>query len=167
MKVVGQDANIIIDLEVSGLLETWLELPTETHTTDFIVQQLVVGQHHEALSQVRRGAIVEHRSSAEDLEAIDQLFQISGSGPDINDCSVLYLAEKLDAILLTGDSALKKECRSRAVEVHGTIWILEKLVEECAVTRQEAAAKLERFLNLGRFLPRAVCWQRIEGWRKQ
>ena len=164
VKVVVKDANIIIDLEQAGVLEIWLSMPVETHTTDFIVRQLSAGKHEAALSQVRSGNIREYRCSAEDLESIDELFQTFGGGPDVNDCSVLFLAGKLDAVLLTGDRALRRESEVRRVEVHGTIWIFDQMIEAGKIDPVDAARKLQDLLDSGRFLPQEICQKRIQMW---
>lgn len=44
-RVAVQDATILIDLEMTGLFDLWLQLGIETHTTDFITRQLEKGVH--------------------------------------------------------------------------------------------------------------------------
>ena len=40
MKVVISDTNIFIDLLNADLLDTFLKLPLEVHTTDFVINEL-------------------------------------------------------------------------------------------------------------------------------
>ncbi len=149
MRVAVQDANILIDLELAEILDSWLELGIETHTTDFIVRQLEAGKHREALARIRKGAIQSHALDAAEMAEMIALFQELSGGPDLNDCSVLFLAQKLGALLLTGDKPLRIEAERRRIEVHGTLWILDQLVAESVIAPTNAAASLRGLLDTG------------------
>lgn len=164
MRVAVQDANILIDLELAGLLDSWLALGIETHTTDFIVRQLKTGGHREALARIRKGGIQRHALGAAEMAEMVGLFQELSGGPDLNDCSVLFLARKLDALLLTGDKPLRIEAERRRIEVHGTLWILDQLVAEAVISPENAAARLRGLLDTGRFLPLRESEKRIRMW---
>ena len=163
MKIAVQDANILIDLELSGLLGAWFQLDIETHTTDLIINQ--VGKHEEILANVASGRLIVHEFSA---ERIEEVIALTNSYPsiDIEDGSIYLLAKELDAFLLTGDKPLRKLAIVRCVEVHGTLWIFERLIERKVITRSAAAEKLKQLLNLDRYLPRAECTQRLKAWEQ-
>ena len=156
----------MIDLEMAGLLDLWFQLGHETHTTDQIRRQLEEGGHEGALTYIRTEVIIERRFSGDELFAIGELMNSCRSGPDFNDCSILFLALELEACLLTGDGALRKESEERAVEVRGTIWIFDQLIETGLLLPKVAADKLQGLLDRGRFLPVEISKQRIEDWRK-
>ena len=164
MRVAVQDANILIDLELANLLDSWLSLGVETHTTDLIVRQLVAGDHREALARIQSGHIRSHTLDASEMTEMVDLFMRLSGGPDLNDCSVLYLARKLEATLLTGDRPLRIEAERLQVEVHGTLWILDRVVEAAAISPAFAAARLRGLLDAGRFLPLRECEIRIRRW---
>lgn len=67
MKVTVKDANVLIDLEIAGLLDLWFQLGHQTITTDLVVGQLKGGGHKEALSHVSTGNIKVHKCSGEFL----------------------------------------------------------------------------------------------------
>jgi predicted nucleic acid-binding protein len=94
------------------------------------------------------------------------LFQQLSGGPDLNDCSVLFLARKLDALLLAGDKPLRIEAERRRIEVHGTLWILDQLVAEDVISTKNAAARLRGLLDAGRFLPLGESEKRIRLWER-
>lgn len=165
MRVTVQDANILIDLELAELLDPWLELGIETHTTDFIVHQLLRGNHLEALSRIRENRIQTHSLDATEMLEMMALYATFSSGPDLNDCSALYLARKLDALLLTGDKPLRLEAERRGVEVHGTLWIMDMLVSHDILSPGETASRLRRLLAAARFLPARECEIRLHRWR--
>ncbi len=173
MRIAVQDANILIDLELAGLLDLWLQLGIETHTTDLITQELRDGNHQQAISYIQNGKIIETVLSFEDLVEvvrIQEAFQPRGAS--VKDASVLYLSIQKKATLLTGDKALRLQAESvHCIEVHGTLWILEKLIEGNLIDSAIAASKLEYLIGLKgrkrRFLPEKQSKERISRWRKE
>ena len=120
MKIAVQDANVLIDLELAGLFDLWFQLGIETHTTD-----LMAG-HVQALAYFKSGEVREHGLSFEELNQVSELEREVGSKAKFNDCSVLFLAVKLDAMLISGDKALRIAGKARQLEVHGTLWIMDQ-----------------------------------------
>jgi predicted nucleic acid-binding protein len=78
---------------------------------------------------------------------------------------VLVLSQTLRGILLTGDSNLRYCGEQSGVEVRGTLWIFDQLVEEKLLPRREAARLLEKLVREGRRFPSEACEQRIQLWR--
>ncbi len=164
-KVAVQDANILIDLELAGLFDLWFKTGIETHTTDLIRGELEKGRHEQALGYFKSKHIREHHLDAAELAAIATLEKEVGNKASFNDCSVLYLARKIDAMMLSGDKALRNAGKAREIEVHGTIWIFDILIEKGLLSQKVAATKLERLINKDRHLPSAECSQRLNRWR--
>ena len=164
-RVAVQDANILIDLERAQLLDVWFQLGIETHTTAFITRELRRGNHHVVLSYVAAGQIISHDLEAGEVAAMVTLQRTIGAGLSLNDCSVLYLAERMGALLLTGDGALREAGRLQRVPVHGTLWIMDQLVAMGLIGTAIAATKLEALVSDGRRLPKDACTERIERWR--
>jgi hypothetical protein len=96
---------------------------------------------------------------------VSELEREIGSKAKFNDCSVLFLALKLDAILLSGDKPLRKAGKEKKIEVHGTLWIFDQLVELKLLPPGIAAAKLEHLRGLDRFFPEAECHVRLKRWQ--
>jgi predicted nucleic acid-binding protein len=167
MKIAVKDANVLIDLEIAGLLDLWFQLGHQTLTTDLVVGQLKVGQHKEILSHVSNGNINVHKCSGEFLvRAFDLMTQI-GYGPDIADCSVLLLAIDSGAMLLSGDKPLRKGAVKHEVEVHGTLWILDQLIAANLLSRLTAVAKLEHLIEQDSYYPPNECQHRLRKWRSE
>lgn len=164
MKVAIQDANILIDLETAGLFDLWLQVGIETHTSDLVRWELDRGNHVQALSYLDSGAIHCHALDEDELAAVEGLHAEVGGGVSLVDCSVIYLAERLGAMLLSGDKALVRMARDRQVEGHGTLWLFDLLVNRSVLMPRLAAAKLKHLLASGRFLPKPECEARITRW---
>ncbi len=141
MKIAVQDANVLIDLELAGLFTLWFELGIETHTTSFIRQELEDGGHALTLAHFAAGQVQEHGLSFDELVEVSELEREVGSKAKFNDCSVLFLAVKLDAMLISGDKALRKAGADRGIEVHGTLWIFDQLVDSGIMPGNMAAAR--------------------------
>ncbi len=167
MKVAVKDANVLIDLEIAGLLDLWFQLGHQTITTDLVIGQLKTGRHREALSHVSNRNIEVHKCSGEFLTRAFELMTQIGSGPDIADCSVLLLAIDLDAMLLTGDKPLRKVATKRQVETHGTLWILDQLVTAKLLNKPTAAAKLDHLIEQDSHYPMNECQSRLRKWRSK
>jgi hypothetical protein len=165
MRIAVQDANVLIDLELAGLFDLWFQTGIETHTTDFIRAELKKGGHVQALAYFASGQVREHRLTFEEITAVSELEREIGSKAKFNDCSVLFLALKLDAMLLSGDKPLRKAGNERLIEVHGTLWIFDQLVEQKLLPPGIAAAKLEHLRSLDRFFPEAECHSRLKKWQ--
>lgn len=75
------------------------------------------------------------------------------------------LAIALNALLLTGDKELRLLAEARQVEVHGTLWIFDRLVEKRLLKPKDAADKLECLLTQDRYLPEMACGERIKRWQ--
>jgi predicted nucleic acid-binding protein len=167
MKIAVKDANILIDLELMGLIDLWLQLPFQTMTTSFVVQELRKGGHQQALGYIRTEAIREVPLDLFDLAGEIELHR--GSGLSDSDVSVLFLAQQESALLLSGDGLLRETAYIQKIEVHGTIWILDQLVAADVLVKNIAAEKLSYLVSLEgekkRYLPKGICSKRIEKWR--
>ncbi len=69
------------------------------------------------------------------------------------------------SLLLTGDEALRKAASQEGVEVHGTLWLLDAMVEGGAISEAEGYRSLELMRNAGRRLPKKEVSIRIAAWR--
>ena len=166
MKIAVKDANVLIDLEIAGLLDLWFQLGHQTVTTDLVVGQLA-DRHREALSHVSNGNIGVRKCSGEFLARAFELMRQIGPGPDIADCSALLLAIDTGAMLLSGDKPLRRGADARQVEVHGTLWILDQLIDAKLLSKPTAAAKLEHLIEQDSYYPKAECQKRLAEWRSK
>ena len=172
MRLAVKDANVFIDLESMGLLDLWFQLGIETITSSFVVMELEDGDHQNALACIRAGQAIEAVISQHEMEkAFEELrSECVSSGLSITDISVMYLAIREDAILLSGDKQLRTFAKVRSVEIHGTLWIMDRLVEAGLLAKRVAAQRLENLLlrtgGNQRYLPKGECHTRITRWLK-
>jgi hypothetical protein len=167
--IVVKDANVLIDLEVMGLLDLWFQLDYTTLTTSFIVTELEIGNHYTCLAYVRTGSLRRVKFELDEMEEVEALYQQEQPhGISFADASVLYLAERENACLLSGDKALRALCAQRQLTFHGTFWIMERLIESGVLCPRVAASKLKYLFTLTgeqkRFLPQKQGHSLIIKW---
>ena len=78
--------------------------------------------------------------------------------PSRQDLFALVLARETKAVLLTGDGSLREAAEREGVQVHGTIWLLDLMVDHEVIDRQERAASLKHMIESGSRLP----WEEIK-----
>jgi len=171
MRIAVKDANVFIDLESMGILDLWFQLDYQTITSSFVVVELEDGGHANALASIQAGQVIEAVISSEEMEAFEALrVECEPTGLSMADVSVLHLAMREDALLLSGDKPLRNQAKLRLVDVHGTLWIMDQLVDSGLLAKRVAAQRLETLLlrtgRERRYLPKAECHARILRWSK-
>ncbi|MBM3878171.1 MAG: hypothetical protein FJ387_00365 [Verrucomicrobia bacterium] len=162
MKIVIHDASVLIDLHRCGLLKTWLAGGVEAHTSDLVMLEMT--QPVQELAT--RGLLQVEHLDVSGLLALREFQARQPRSLSFEDCSVLSLAVRMEAALLTGDADLRQAAEAENVEVHGLLWVLDELVASAHLTPWRAAAALQELLkNLRARLPISECEARLERWR--
>jgi len=146
MRVVVQDASVLIDLGAAELLDSWFSLEIETLTTSLVWREVTRRAHRVKLRQFGRADMIQ--VIAMNMETLSEVVRLKLDLPrslTLNDASVLHLAMARAALLLTGDQALRTCAEARGVEVHGLLWLLDYMVEKNAISAPTAARKLSCF----------------------
>jgi len=94
-----------------------------------------------------------------------------GAGLSETDLSVIYLAIREDAMVFSGDRLLRITAQARHLEIHGTLWIMDKLERERLLRPSVAADRLEALIRRTgserRFFPKADCESLISRWSRR
>ncbi len=153
------DTNIWIDFRNAGILNALFLLPFSFCCTDFVIAELDDFDHEELVVlglEVRpldENAIVE----------LTGFIQTHGNS-SLADVSCYYLAKITGFPLLTGDGQLRKQAHKDGLQVHGALWLLDRLVEHAILSHHEAADGLTAMLATGARLPGQECHQRLAIW---
>ena len=167
MKIVINDANILIDIAKLELLEAFSNLDFELNTTDFVMEELNPDQNKVIQKLISTGKIqLITTNNLEDLQGINNLLQ-SSSGLSFEDCSVWYYSKKMNCTLLTGDGKLRKVAKKDGIEVRGIIYILDQMLVQNQLTFEEAIIKIELLYTLNNRLPKNELTKRLELWGKE
>ena len=160
MIVAIQDANILIDLHKTGLLEAYFLLGMETHTTDLVLSEV----EQELAPFVKTGQLrVEVLNDVELMALLD--FKVKQPPAlSLQDCSVFRLAIQKQAILLTGDNRLRTHAEKSKVEVHGALWLFDLMVEKGILDLGQAIDRLKHLMQTNPRLPADACDERLKKW---
>ncbi|MGM0575957.1 MAG: DUF3368 domain-containing protein [Myxococcota bacterium] len=163
MALLISDANIFIDFEDGGLLDALFRLPESVGVPDMLFEDELRGQHEHL---VDHGLVLVELTSA----TLIRVVELAGehSKPSRLDLAALAAAEQEGCPLLTGDRNLRMAAQEEGVEVHGTLWVAERLVAVGVITAAQLREAYGRMKASDRRLPWAeVARQlaRLEGGR--
>ena len=134
MKLLINDANILIDIIKMDMVAAFLQLNFELKTTDFVFAELQLEQQQ--LFKSKKLQIIES-NEVEDMEGIYNLLS-TNNGVSFEDCSVWYYAKKLNGVMVTGDGGLKKKVINSGIEVRGIIFLIEEMKRQEIITNKQA-----------------------------
>lgn len=145
MKIAITDACIFIDLIELRLTSQFFGLQIETHTSLDVYNELYPEQQELLKAYQSIGKLIIHNINEEErIQIQNEKFPRSLS--DI-DKSVIFLAEKLNAMILSSDKAVRNFVKARSMEYHGMLWIFDCLVEVNLLTRQDAIQKIQKLIS--------------------
>ncbi len=164
MRVVINDANILIDLAKLDLLDAFSKLNFELHTTDFVLAELIQSQRILIDKLILDNVLnIIKTEDVADLTGINKLLQRT-NGLSFEDCSVWYYSKKMNGILLTGDGKLRKQARKDDIEVKGIIYIFDELLDQGLISYVIAIYKMKQLIQLNMRLPEAEIEKRLVEW---
>ena len=151
------DANILIDIHHGDLTRSLFSMSFSLVTTDLIASELEV-PNYEYLMDLGL------RSIELSSDQIELLLQLSSSYRrlSVKDLSALILAEEWHVPLLTNDRPLRDIAAESGVEVHGTLWILDKMVCRNLISPGDAAEALESMIAKGSRFPPSESGKRMK-----
>lgn len=149
MLLLISDASVLIDIECGGLSDSMFALSWQFAVPDILFFEELETRHAHLLNL---GLIIKKMSGELLLEAYkfrQQFFRTS-----FNDLLALVLAKHENCQLLTGDKALKNVAQKFKIETHGTIWLVEKLIQHEIITVTQARRAFQKMQNAGSRLPK-------------
>ena len=145
IKIAITDACIFIDLYDLELISLFFNLEIEIHTTSAVLFELYPEQQQVLKAYQSVNKLIVLNLKEEDLiEIYSETYPKSLSETDK---SVLYIANKLNAYVLSSDKTVRNCAKNKGIEYHGMIWIFDKLVETNILTKKVAAQKLKHLVN--------------------
>ena len=145
MKIAITDACIFIDLHELKLTNSLFSLELDIRTSLDVFNELYSHQQDILLAFHSVGKLTIHNISAEDRINIQKRNYPKSLSE--NDKTVLFLAEKINAIVLSSDKAVRAYAKKKSIEYHGMLWIFDKLVEALLLDSSTAATKLETLIK--------------------
>jgi predicted nucleic acid-binding protein len=153
MRLLISDANILIDIEIGGLVAPMFSLDYRFSVPDVLFYEELDEQH---------GYLIDMGLEVRELDErmVARVFDLAGQykRPGRYDLFALVLAAEENCPLLTGDKDLKAAAESEHVEVRGTLWLVEEMVRAGKISVQIARNAYLRMQVHGRRLP----WKQAE-----
>lgn len=153
------DANILIDLEVGGLLEAVFGLPELFAVPDVLFEEELAPYY----PQLRGLGLRVLSLTAESVGYVVRLQRDHGGLGD-NDLFAWALARQEACPLLTGDQDLRKAAVKAGVVVRGTVWLMGRLVGERVITPTQAAQAYGHMRAHRSRLPWREVERQLHGW---
>jgi predicted nucleic acid-binding protein len=154
------DASILFDAVKGGILHEMFQLPFIFITSDFVAYRELTTP---PLSSFEKAGIRIEELSGSQITILEEI-HTAHRNLSVNDISVFILAKDQDITLVTGDEALRKYAESSGVQVHGILWILDELVRNEIIRKNDAAIALRRMLDNECRLPKTECDERFSRW---
>lgn len=166
MKLIISDTNIFIDLINIELLDEFLKLEYEFHTTDFVVNEISDEQNQVLLKNIEDNKILLDKANADELSEIIEL-QSKKKSLSIVDFSVYYFAKKQNAMILTGDKSFRNYAIEQKFDVKGILWVLDEVLDKKLLDENIMIEKLELLITTNKRLPKDECDKRLKKWGKK
>ena len=154
-RLLISDANIIIDMNTGGLLRPMFRFDATFAVPDVLFEEELRADHPEL---VRLGLRVLELREETILHANGLIEKYRGLGASTNDFLALALARQEKCALLTGDQRLRRAGRTEGVDVHGTLWLIEQMLQARTINYRQAEAGYGKMRAIGRRLP----WEHVE-----
>lgn len=82
----------------------------------------------------------------------------------VADADSLVLCQRSQALLLTGDRAMRTAAEALGIMPHGVLWLLDQAIEQGDLAPADAAGSLERMVAAGARLPDGEVQARLRFW---
>lgn len=153
MKLIITDVSVLFDLYHLGVLPEFFVLNAEISITSFVYNEIVFSNQLKEFETYKRSKQLNVMTLTEDEQEAVHQFTTKRSLKSIPDKTMLWKSIQLQCALLTCDNKLKKEAIDHGIEVHGSIWVIEKMVEENILVSSKAIELLERLKTVNDRLP--------------
>lgn len=150
--IVVQDACILFDLVDLDLLKVFFQLDLTVLTTPQVIAEIIDEDQQSTIeAHVQNGDLKVDKDGS--YESIAELFD-KFPGLSVADCSVLELALRKKAVVLSSDGGLRKISRRKNCEVHGTLWIIQELHDYGIIGNAAAIEKLKMYASINLRAPK-------------
>ncbi len=153
MLLIISDASVLIDIECGELTSAMFSLHWQFAVPDILFSE-ELAERHGHLSQF---GLLSKTMSGELIAEAYKLRQ-KYMRTSVNDLLALTLAKHENCQLLTSDKALREVAKKLNMKVHGTIWLVEQMLQNNKITSEVARVSFQQMQNSGSRLP----WIEVE-----
>ncbi len=150
--VVIKDACILFDLIDMGLMDSFYKLDLTVVTTPEVIDEITdETQRTEVNRYISTGAL-----QIDEFGVFETIASIIAANPGLSftDGSVIELATRRNAAILSSDKSLRNESERRQLTVRGMLWILLELHRQEIITREVLLKKLDLYPAINKRAPK-------------
>lgn len=167
MIIVVSDACLIFDIIDINLFDEFFKLNFQAHITSSVLAEFEGEEYlNPVMEKIKNGSLKLHHLSPSDQIHLKKLMKKHSSRLSEPDCSCLYIAPILSATILTCEKRLTATAKNLDIEVHGSLWVFDLLIESSIITRKIAYKKLKQLMLINPRMPKKECEERLERWKK-
>jgi len=150
-EIVIKDSCILFDLVELNLINHFFQLGIIAFTTPLVVGEIIDDEQWNIIEPY----IASGKLNIDNLGAYEDIAEIKNQYTALSfpDSSVLELAIRKKAVLLTSDGSLRKISISKQVPVRGLLWIIEELSLRNIITVESALEKLNAYIEVNARAP--------------
>lgn len=153
MKLIITDSSVFFDIIKIQALPEFFALDFEICTTDFVINEILESEQRAQFEIfVRSHQLIVFGLSEQEIEEIEN-FKTKRFFKTLIDKTVLWKATQLKCPLLTGDAKLRSEAIDQGVTVHGSLWVIQIMVESKVITTKAGIKFLEKLKIINDRLP--------------
>ena len=149
--IAVKDACVLFDLIDLKLLNDYFQLGYKTFITSYVYNEITeVYQKAIIRSSIEKGSLI-----IDDELNDSKVFELSMSlkGLSMTDCSVIEVALRRRAFLLSSDKGLRNEALRQNIKIGGVIWVIQKLLGSKLIDTNDAIQKLEEYMEINSRAP--------------
>jgi rRNA-processing protein FCF1 len=144
MKLIITDSSVFFDIIKIQALPEFFVLDLEICTTDFVKGEILESEQKEQIEMfIRSHQLIVFELRGQEIEEIEN-FKTKRFFKTLIDKTVLWKAKQLKCPLLTGDAKLRSEAIEQGVTVHGSLWVIQIMVETKVITANAGIEFLEK-----------------------
>jgi predicted nucleic acid-binding protein len=150
-EIVIKDSCILFDLVELNLIQDFFQLEIIAFTTPQVIEEVNDDEQWKIIETY----IINGKLNIDGLGAYEDITEIENqyAALSFTDSSVLELAIRKNAVLLTSDGSLRKASISIQVAVRGLLWIIEELYLKSIITVELALEKLNEYSRVNTRAP--------------
>lgn len=151
-EIVIKDACILFDLTDLDILEEYFQLELKSFTTPQVIAEITNETQWLKISKfVNNGNLI--IDSDGEILTISKIYE-QFPGLSFTDSSVLELALRKDAVILSSDGSLRRISKKKNLKIKGLLWVIEELYNTKIMKVEIVIEKLENYMKINQRAPK-------------
>jgi predicted nucleic acid-binding protein len=161
VRLIITDTNVLFDVVKIGALPEFFSLDYEICTTIFVIEEIKTSPQRKLLETfIRAKKLTVFEFTGEEIDEIENSSTVTDL-KRFTDKSIIWKSLQFNCTMLTGDKKMRVIAEKMGLEVHGSIWVIDELINKDLISGQRTILLLEKLMVTNRWLPRNEIEKRI------